>query len=51
MPDARPSRAMRLTVACADEEAIRRGVLALGRVTSERRAAGPGMGRTAGMHL
>jgi DNA-binding transcriptional MocR family regulator len=51
MPDARPSRAMRLTVACADEKEIRRGVSALGEVVRMSRAAGPGVGRTAGMHL
>jgi 2-aminoadipate transaminase len=51
MPDARPSRAMRLTVACADEEEIRRGVSALGEVVRMSRAARPGVGRTAGMHL
>ena len=51
MPDARPSRAMRLTVACADEEEIRRGVAALGGVVRASRAVLPGVGRTAGMHL
>lgn len=51
MPDARPSRAMRLTVACAGEEEIRRGVAALGEVVRASRAALPGVGRTAGMHL
>jgi DNA-binding transcriptional MocR family regulator len=51
MPDARPSRGMRLTVACADEEEIRRGVSALGEVVRMSRAAQPGVGRTAGMHL
>lgn len=51
MPDARPSRGMRLTVACADEEEIERGVAALGRVARASRAALPGVGRSAGMHL
>jgi GntR family transcriptional regulator/MocR family aminotransferase len=51
MPDARPSRAMRLTVACADEDEIRRGVAALGVVAKASRAVKPGTGRTAGMHL
>jgi DNA-binding transcriptional MocR family regulator len=51
MPDARPSRAMRLTVACADEDEIRRGVAALGVVANASRALEPGRGRIAGMHL
>lgn len=51
MPDARPSRAMRLTVACADNDEIRRGVAALGEVANARRAVEPGAGRIAGMHL
>jgi len=51
MPDARPSRAMRLTVACADEDEIRRGVAALGVVANASRAVEPGTGRIAGMHL
>jgi GntR family transcriptional regulator/MocR family aminotransferase len=51
MPDARPSRGMRLTVACADEDEINRGVAALGSVASASRAALPGVGRSAGMHL
>ncbi len=51
MPDARPSRAMRLTVACADEDEIRRGVEALGLVANASRAVAPGTGRIAGMHL
>ncbi|MEZ4352050.1 MAG: PLP-dependent aminotransferase family protein [Myxococcota bacterium] len=49
MPDARPSRAMRLTVACADEAAIGRGVEALASVV--RAARGSGAGRMAGAHL
>ena len=51
MPDARPSRAMRLTVACADEDEIRRGVAALSVVANASRAVEPGTGRIAGMHL
>jgi DNA-binding transcriptional MocR family regulator len=51
MPDARPSRGMRLTVACADEDEIRRGVAALGAVANAARAVEPGTGRIAGMHL
>lgn len=51
MPDARPSRAMRLTVACANEEEIDRGVAALGNVARERESARRGVGRVAGMHL
>ncbi|HEB88171.1 MAG TPA: PLP-dependent aminotransferase family protein [Deltaproteobacteria bacterium] len=51
MPDGRPSRAMRLTVACADPGEIRRGVEALGEVVDASRAAGPGIGRVAGSHL
>ena len=51
MPDHRPSRAMRLTVACTDEEEIRRGVAALGEVVRASQAIEPGTGRIAGMHL
>ena len=52
MPDARPSRGMRLTVACADEQAIRRGVTALAKVVRRFGSAGFGAaGRAAGMHL
>ncbi len=51
MPDGRPSRAMRLTVACADEDEIRRGVAALGEVVDASRAVGSGLGRMAGLHL
>jgi DNA-binding transcriptional MocR family regulator len=51
MPDARPSRAMRLTVACADESEIQRGIAALGRVVRARQAIRSGVRRTAGMHL
>lgn len=51
MPDARPSRGMRLSVACVDEGEIERGVAALGRVVQTRAARAPGAGRTAGMHL
>ncbi|MBK7951242.1 MAG: PLP-dependent aminotransferase family protein [Deltaproteobacteria bacterium] len=51
MPDARPSRGMRLSVASVDEAEIARGVAALGRVVRERAGRAPGAGRTAGMHL
>ncbi|MEZ4333912.1 MAG: PLP-dependent aminotransferase family protein [Myxococcota bacterium] len=51
LPDARPSRGMRLAVAGVDEDEIRRGVTALGRVVRERAARAPGEGRAAGMHL
>jgi DNA-binding transcriptional MocR family regulator len=51
MPDGRPSNAMRLTVACADEEEIRRGVAALGKVLDRLGSTEPGTGRAAGMHL
>jgi GntR family transcriptional regulator/MocR family aminotransferase len=51
MPDARPSRGMRLTVSCADEAEIRRGVAALGEVVNASRSVEPGAGRIAGMHL
>jgi len=51
MPDARPSRAMRLTVSCAEEDEIRRGVAALGDVASHSGAALHGTGRAGGMHL
>lgn len=39
MPDARPSSAMRLAVACADEDEIARGVAALGEVVRSHRDA------------
>jgi len=51
MPDGRPSRGMRLTVACADEDEIRRGVAALGEVIRSRQALSSGAGQRAGMHL
>lgn len=51
MPDARPSRGMRLAVAGVDEDEIARGLDALGRVVRERAARAPGEGREAGMHL
>ena len=51
MPDARPSRAMRLTVSNADESQIRRGVGAIGRVVTQSGSTQSGTGRTAGMHL
>ncbi len=51
MPDARPSRAMRLTVSCAEEDEIRRGVAALGDVARHSGSALRGTGRAGGMHL
>jgi DNA-binding transcriptional MocR family regulator len=39
MPDARPSNALRLTVACADEGEIDRGIAALARATCSQRQA------------
>jgi DNA-binding transcriptional MocR family regulator len=42
---------MRLTVACADEDEIRRGITALARVVEARKSIEPGVGQTAGMHL
>jgi len=51
MPDARRSSAMRLTVSCADEEEIRRGVAALGEVAVASSGMRIGGGRTGGMHL
>lgn len=51
MPDARPSNAMRLTVACADEEEIARGVAALGEVFRKSGRAARGRGRGASLHL
>jgi DNA-binding transcriptional MocR family regulator len=44
LPDRRPSRAMRLTVAQCDEKDIERGVEALGRVVAERIERSPGNG-------
>ena len=51
MPDGRSSRAMRLTVACADEDDIRRGISALGEVVKASCGSLSGSGRTAGTHL
>ena len=51
MPDARPSRGMRLSVAAVDESEITRGVAALGKVVRKRATRAPGAGRTAGMYL
>ncbi|HIF91600.1 MAG TPA: PLP-dependent aminotransferase family protein [Myxococcales bacterium] len=51
MPDGRPSRGMRLTVACVDEDEIRRGVAALGEVIRSRQAVNGRAGQRAGMHL
>jgi 2-aminoadipate transaminase len=51
MPDARPSSAMRLTVACADEKEIARGVAALGEVVESARGPRTHSGWTPGDHL
>ncbi len=48
MPDARPSSALRLTVACADEQEIDRGVAALGAVLRSRRRPIGEVGRRPG---
>ncbi len=49
--DGRSSRAMRLTVAMADERAIRRGVSLLAGVVRDRLEAEPGLRRSAGVHM
>ncbi len=49
--DGRSSRGMRLTVAQADEEEIRRGVAALGRLVRERLEADPGARLAASVHV
>jgi GntR family transcriptional regulator/MocR family aminotransferase len=49
--DGRPSSALRLTVAMADEGAIERGVATLGRLVRERLAAAPRLGDTASVHV
>lgn len=51
MPDGRPSRGMRLTVACADADEIRRGVAALGEVVRALHSREAGSGRAAGLNL
>jgi DNA-binding transcriptional MocR family regulator len=51
MPDARVSNAMRLTVACADEEEIARGVAILGDTIHNTRNARATSGRRPGNHL
>ncbi len=51
MPDARPSNALRLTVACADEEEIARGIAALGDVARQRGRGVFDPGRRPGDHL
>jgi DNA-binding transcriptional MocR family regulator len=51
MPDGRPSRSMRLTVACVDEDEIKRGIAALGEVVRARQSMDRGAGQRAGMHL
>jgi len=49
--DGRPSHALRLTVAMADEEAIARGVAILGALVRERLAAAPRLGNAAAVHV
>lgn len=49
--DARPSRGLRLSIALADEAAIRRGVTILGRLVRERLAAGTESARVASVHM
>ena len=51
MPDARPSNAMRLTVACADEAEIARGVASLGDVVREYGKDHNPSGPAPGLHL
>jgi len=51
MPDARASNAMRLTVACADEDEIARGVATLGETIANAGNARPNSGRRPGNHL
>jgi len=51
MPDARPSSAMRLTVAAAGEDEIARGVAALGEVVRRASDTRPSAGRRPGNHL
>jgi DNA-binding transcriptional MocR family regulator len=49
--DGRPSRGLRLTIALADETAIRRGVATLARLVRERMAAGTAAARVASVHM
>jgi len=49
--DGRPSRGLRLTIAQADETAIRRGVATLARLVRERMAAGTASARVASVHM
>ena len=51
MPDARPSNALRLTVAAANEDEIARGVAALGEVVERSGEARRTAGRRPGNHL
>lgn len=51
MPDARPSNALRLTVAAANEDEIARGVAALGEVVKRSGEARRTAGRRPGNHL
>jgi GntR family transcriptional regulator/MocR family aminotransferase len=49
--DGRPSRGLRLTIALADETAIRRGVATLARLVRQRVAAGTPSARVASVHM
>jgi DNA-binding transcriptional MocR family regulator len=49
--DGRPSRGLRLTIALADEDAIRRGVRTLAGLVRERLAAGARSARVATVHM
>jgi DNA-binding transcriptional MocR family regulator len=49
--DGRPSRGLRLTIALADETAIRRGVAMLAELVRERLAAGTASARVATVHM
>ncbi len=51
LPDRSASRAMRLVIAQANSEEIRRGIEALGRVVEERRVAPPAVLRSASVQL
>jgi len=49
--DGRPSGGLRLTIALADETAIRRGVVTLARLVRERLVAGTASARVASVHM
>jgi DNA-binding transcriptional MocR family regulator len=49
--DGRSSRGLRLTIALAEETAIRRGVVTLARLVRERMAAGTASARVASVHM